>query len=129
MKMKVVCVTLNSLGQNDVLPTEADFLVNDDWRFYGCDGTQFVQFDSEGAHAVEDKGGSDYLFIDMEGESAWQTSGAPTEEQLIDVEMKMIVVLRFEDGKFLALDEDGDWVKVGKVQMGNASCGEYHIFM
>jgi len=127
--MKVICVTLDSLGQNDVLPTEADFLVNDDWQFYGCDGNKFVKFSSDGVNAIEDKGGTDYLFIDMEGGSAWQTSDAPDEEQLIDVEMEMLIVVKFEDEKFFAVDEDGDWVKVGKVEMGNASCGDYHIFM
>jgi len=125
-----LCVNFDLVGQSPESPTDADFLVNDGWLFFGIhpDDGEFYQLRENGAVPLHRTKGEGYLYVNQETGEAWQSASMPNDDEKEEIELDMLLVFKFENGRYYQLDEEGDWVKVGKAEMGNASCGDFHIF-
>jgi hypothetical protein len=120
------------VGQSDVAPTKTDFVVNENCRFFEFDEErkEYREISEEAITPLpQDDSGCDYLYVDTVSRDAWQSSIKPDDDDLLDaIADHVLYVFKCEGGKFFAMDDEGDWNKVIRLEIGDCSHGEYHIF-
>ena len=118
-------ISCDTFGQSEIAPTEEDFrrMMSDPWyKCFKYENNRFFKITKDKEEVlISDSPGC--LFI---GEDGNATVESVTEEAVEDVEVGVLQIIKF-DKKFYRMDEEGDWVKVPKMDIGDCSFGQYHI--